>query len=162
MGKREARLLAKDLSPDAGENGKALIGFTGAKSRPSRLLLESERVGSLQAVALPGHTPGHMAYLDLRDNTRVHDANRCCGRGRLQGIVSLPCSFFLERGARREERRKTAWLKSGTSCRGAWPVDFIPCAANGCGPGRGVSPASGSKIEMQIEEVARGLNHRID
>ena len=66
-GKREARLLAKDLSLDAGENGKTLLGFTGAKSRPSRLLVEGERVGSLQAVASPGHTPGHLAYLDVRD-----------------------------------------------------------------------------------------------
>lgn len=68
IGKRGARLLAKDLSLDAGEHGKSLIGFTGAKSRPSRLLLEGERVGSLQAVASPGHTPGHLAYLDVRDN----------------------------------------------------------------------------------------------
>ncbi len=71
IGKREARLLAKDLSLDAGENGKPLIGFTGAKSRPSRLLLEGERVGSLQAVASPGHTPGHLAFLDVRDNALI-------------------------------------------------------------------------------------------
>jgi glyoxylase-like metal-dependent hydrolase (beta-lactamase superfamily II) len=71
MGKREARLLAKDLSLDAGENGKALLGFTGANSRPSRLLHEGERVGSLQAVSSPGHTPGHMAYLDVRDNALI-------------------------------------------------------------------------------------------
>jgi glyoxylase-like metal-dependent hydrolase (beta-lactamase superfamily II) len=71
MGKREARLLAKDLSLDMGESGKALRGFTGAKSRPSRLLVEGDRVGSLQAVASPGHTPGHMAYLDVRDNALI-------------------------------------------------------------------------------------------
>jgi glyoxylase-like metal-dependent hydrolase (beta-lactamase superfamily II) len=71
MGKREARLLAKDLGLDAGENGKALLGFTGAKSRPSRLLLEGERVGSLQTVASPGHTPGHLAFLDVRDNALI-------------------------------------------------------------------------------------------
>ncbi len=71
MGKREARLLAKDLSLEAGENGKALLGFTGAKSRPSRLLVEGDRVGSLQAMASPGHTPGHTAYLDLRDNALI-------------------------------------------------------------------------------------------
>jgi glyoxylase-like metal-dependent hydrolase (beta-lactamase superfamily II) len=71
IGKREARLLAKDLSLDAGEHGKTLLGFTGAKSRPSRLLMERERVGSLQAVASPGHTPGHMAYLDVRDNALI-------------------------------------------------------------------------------------------
>src|SRR5579859_4791557 len=70
-GQREARLLAKDLSLDAGENGKALLGFTGAKSRPSRLLVEGERVGSLRAVASPGHTPGHLAFLDVRDNALI-------------------------------------------------------------------------------------------
>jgi glyoxylase-like metal-dependent hydrolase (beta-lactamase superfamily II) len=71
IGQREARLLAKDLSLDAGENGKTLYGFTGAKSRPGTLLVEGERVGSLQAVSSPGHTPGHMAFLDVRDNALI-------------------------------------------------------------------------------------------
>lgn len=71
IGQREARLLAKDLSLDAGEHGKSLVGFTGAKSRPNRLLIEGERVGSLQAVASPGHTPGHMAFFDVRDNALI-------------------------------------------------------------------------------------------
>ena len=71
IGKREARLLAKDLSLDTGEKGKTLHGFTGAKSRPGTLLMEGERVGSLQAVASPGHTPGHMAYLDVRGNALI-------------------------------------------------------------------------------------------
>ena len=70
-GKREARLLAKDLSLDAGEHGKKLLGFTGAKSRPSRLLVDGELVGSLRAVPSPGHTPGHMAFLDVRDQTLI-------------------------------------------------------------------------------------------
>jgi glyoxylase-like metal-dependent hydrolase (beta-lactamase superfamily II) len=71
IGQREARLLAKDLSLDAGEHGKSLQGFTGAKSQPTRLLIESDRIGSLQAVASPGHTPGHMALLDVRDNALI-------------------------------------------------------------------------------------------
>ena len=71
IGMREARLLAKDLSLDAGEKGKTLYGFTGAKSRPGTLLVEGDRVGSLQAVASPGHTPGHMAYLDVRSNALI-------------------------------------------------------------------------------------------
>jgi glyoxylase-like metal-dependent hydrolase (beta-lactamase superfamily II) len=71
IGRREARLLAKDLTLDAGENGKKLFGFIGAKARPSRLLEEGDRIGSLKAVASPGHTPGHMAYLDVRDNALI-------------------------------------------------------------------------------------------
>jgi len=71
IGKREARLLAKDLSLDAGEKGKTLFGFTGAKAQPGRLLMEGDRIGSLKAVSSPGHTPGHMAYLDVRDSTLI-------------------------------------------------------------------------------------------
>jgi glyoxylase-like metal-dependent hydrolase (beta-lactamase superfamily II) len=71
IGKREARLLAKDLSLDEGESGRTLFGFTGAKTLPSRLLEEDDHVSSLRAVSSPGHTPGHMAYLDVRDNTLI-------------------------------------------------------------------------------------------
>jgi len=31
--------------------------------------VEGERVGSLEAIATPGHTPGHLAFLDTRDRT---------------------------------------------------------------------------------------------
>ena len=71
VGKRETRLLAKDLTLDEGEKGRTLFGFTGAKARPGRFLEEGDRIGSLKAVASPGHTPGHMAYLDVRDNALI-------------------------------------------------------------------------------------------
>jgi len=71
IGKREARLLAKDLRLEAGESGKTLVGFTGAKALPTRLLAEGDRIGSLQAVFAPGHTPGHLAFLDVRDNSII-------------------------------------------------------------------------------------------
>jgi glyoxylase-like metal-dependent hydrolase (beta-lactamase superfamily II) len=71
IGKREARLLAKDLSLEAGEKGKTLFGFTGAKAQPGRLLMEGDRIGSLKAVSSPGHTPGHVAYLDVRDSALI-------------------------------------------------------------------------------------------
>jgi glyoxylase-like metal-dependent hydrolase (beta-lactamase superfamily II) len=69
VGERESRLLRRDFSLDAGESGKILLGFPGAKSQPTLLLKDGDRVGSLQAVFSPGHTPGHMAYLDVRDGT---------------------------------------------------------------------------------------------
>jgi glyoxylase-like metal-dependent hydrolase (beta-lactamase superfamily II) len=71
VGWREARLLAKDLTLEEGESGKTLLGFTGAKTVPTRLLVNDDRVGSLKAVHSPGHTPGHFAFLDVRDNALV-------------------------------------------------------------------------------------------
>jgi glyoxylase-like metal-dependent hydrolase (beta-lactamase superfamily II) len=69
IGIREARLLAGDFSLDAGEPHNKLLGFIKVNARPSRTLLDGDRVGSLQAVFSPGHTPGHLAFLDARDGT---------------------------------------------------------------------------------------------
>ena len=69
IGRRESRLLRRDFSLDAGEFGRKLLGFPGAKCAPALLLKDGDRVGSLQAVFSPGHTPGHMAFLDVRDGT---------------------------------------------------------------------------------------------
>jgi glyoxylase-like metal-dependent hydrolase (beta-lactamase superfamily II) len=71
VGQRESRLLIPDFSLDPGECGKTLFGFPGAKSRPTLYLKEGDRIGSLQAVFSPGHTPGHMAFLDVRDGTLI-------------------------------------------------------------------------------------------
>lgn len=69
IGSREARLLAGDYSLDPGEPRKRLFGFPAVQARPSRILQDGDFVGSLQAVSCPGHTPGHMAFLDVRDGT---------------------------------------------------------------------------------------------
>jgi glyoxylase-like metal-dependent hydrolase (beta-lactamase superfamily II) len=71
VGQRESRLLGRDFSLDAGETGKRLLGFPGVKSQPTRVLMDGDRVGSLQAISSPGHTPGHMAYLDVRDGSLI-------------------------------------------------------------------------------------------
>jgi glyoxylase-like metal-dependent hydrolase (beta-lactamase superfamily II) len=36
---------------------------------PDRRLTGGERIGSLEAIPTPGHTPGHVAFLDTRDRT---------------------------------------------------------------------------------------------
>jgi glyoxylase-like metal-dependent hydrolase (beta-lactamase superfamily II) len=67
---RDARLLAKDMSLDPDEPQDKLRGsYPGAKTRPTRTLQAGDRVGSLEVVAAPGHTPGHIAFLDTRDRT---------------------------------------------------------------------------------------------
>jgi glyoxylase-like metal-dependent hydrolase (beta-lactamase superfamily II) len=67
IGAREARLLAGDHSLGANELRRKLLGFPTIRARPSRTLQDGDLIGSLQAVSSPGHTPGHMAFLDTRD-----------------------------------------------------------------------------------------------
>ena len=70
IGTRERRLLKKDMSLDPGEPiDKLRGGYSGAEVEPTRTLEPGERVGSLEAYAAPGHTPGQLAYLDTRDGT---------------------------------------------------------------------------------------------
>jgi glyoxylase-like metal-dependent hydrolase (beta-lactamase superfamily II) len=67
---RDARLLTGDKSLDPGEPVDKLRGsYPGAKTKPTRTLVPGDRVGSLEVIAAPGHTPGHIAFLDTRDNT---------------------------------------------------------------------------------------------
>src|SRR5688500_8602749 len=67
---RDARLLAKDMTLDAGEPDAKLRGsYPGTETRPTRTVEAGERIGSLEVVAAPGHTPGHVAFLDTRDRT---------------------------------------------------------------------------------------------
>jgi glyoxylase-like metal-dependent hydrolase (beta-lactamase superfamily II) len=67
---RDARFMAKDMSLDPGEpQDKLRGGWPGAETRPTRTFAAGERIGSLEVVAAPGHTPGHMAFLDTRDRT---------------------------------------------------------------------------------------------
>jgi glyoxylase-like metal-dependent hydrolase (beta-lactamase superfamily II) len=41
------------------------------KTKPDVLLSPGDRVGSLEVVACPGHTPGHIAFLDTRDRSLI-------------------------------------------------------------------------------------------
>ena len=70
---RDARLLRKDTTPEPGEPADAKLrgGYSGAKTEPTRLLEPGDRVGSLEVVAAPGHTPGHIAFMDTRDRTLI-------------------------------------------------------------------------------------------
>jgi glyoxylase-like metal-dependent hydrolase (beta-lactamase superfamily II) len=69
---RDARLLNKDLSLDPSEPQTKIKGSTpGAKTKPTHFVKDGELYGSLRVIATPGHTPGHMAFLDERDGTLI-------------------------------------------------------------------------------------------
>lgn len=93
---RDARLLAGDMSLDEHEpQVKLRGGFPDVRTRPTRLLEEGDAVGSLRAVASPGHTPGHLAFFDVRDGTLIAgDALQTQGglavAGQLRVLFPLP------------------------------------------------------------------------
>src|SRR5690349_21097080 len=67
---RDARLLKKDRTMDPGEPDDKLGGsYPGIDSEPTRTFEPGERIGSLEVIASPGHTPGHVAFADERDGT---------------------------------------------------------------------------------------------
>lgn len=71
---RDARLLRGDLGPEPGEpSGRLFRGvfWPPAKTAPTRTIAEGDRVGSLEVIAAPGHTPGQMAFMDSRDRSLV-------------------------------------------------------------------------------------------
>ena len=69
---RDARFMAGDLSLDPDEQHDKLAGgFPRCTTHPNRLLQAGDFVGSLEVIATPGHTPGHISFLDRRDGTLI-------------------------------------------------------------------------------------------
>jgi glyoxylase-like metal-dependent hydrolase (beta-lactamase superfamily II) len=70
ISERDARLLDKVKTLDPGEpQAKPRGSYPGIKTKPTRTVTPGETVGSLQVVASPGHTPGHVSFFDPRDGT---------------------------------------------------------------------------------------------
>jgi glyoxylase-like metal-dependent hydrolase (beta-lactamase superfamily II) len=70
ISERDSRYLDKVMTLDPGEpQGKLRGSYPGTKTKPTRLVTPGERVGSLEVIASPGHTPGHVSFLDVRDRT---------------------------------------------------------------------------------------------
>ena len=134
VGKRETRLLTRDFTLDADERGKKLLGFPGVKSRPQRCLNDGDRVGSLQAISSPGHTPGHMAYLDVRDGSLLAgDAfttqSGVVAAGVLKLYFPFPWVFSWNRELAAENARKLRNLKPARLAVGHGKTAESPLAA---------------------------------
>ena len=69
---RDARFLAGNMSLDPDEPQEKLRGgYQLCETKPTRLLEPGDRIGSLEVIASPGHTPGHAAFFDVRDKTLI-------------------------------------------------------------------------------------------
>lgn len=64
----DARILAGERVLDGKPPGSWPKGI---KTIPDIRLKGEERIGSLEVISTPGHTPGHMAFRDRRDNTVI-------------------------------------------------------------------------------------------
>lgn len=94
---RDARLLAGDAALLPGEPQTPVRGSVpkGIRTRPDRLLEDGDRIGSLIAIASPGHTPGHMAFMDMRSRVLIAgDAYQLHGglavSGRVRPLFPFP------------------------------------------------------------------------
>lgn len=65
LGELDARILAGESVVE----GKLRGSWAKVATKPDTLLHGGERIGSLEVVACPGHTPGHVAFLDTRDRS---------------------------------------------------------------------------------------------
>jgi glyoxylase-like metal-dependent hydrolase (beta-lactamase superfamily II) len=142
---RDARLLEKDMSLDPGEpQGKLRGSYPGAKTHPTRTLAPGDMVGSLEVVAAPGHTPGHVAFLDRRDATLLcGDAYTTLGGVATTDRVRLP--FPLASMATWDPATE---LESARALRALEPARLAP------GHGKVVEAPAGA-MEAAIAKASR-------
>jgi glyoxylase-like metal-dependent hydrolase (beta-lactamase superfamily II) len=89
IGRREARLLLGDHHTEPGEPPFSPGPyFPRLRILADHLVDSGDRVGSLLMIQSPGHTPGHVAWFDLRDRTLIAgDAFAGIGGLRVAGFV---------------------------------------------------------------------------
>jgi len=75
--------------------------------------MDGDRVGSLRQFFSPGHTPGHMAYLDVRDGSLIAGDVFTTQMGVIAAGVCkfyfpFPAFILLEPGVRGRKRKETS------------------------------------------------------
>jgi glyoxylase-like metal-dependent hydrolase (beta-lactamase superfamily II) len=98
ISRRDAKLLAGNKELEAGEPNLPVKGGVpkagSVQTKPDVLLQDGDRIGSLQAVAAPGHTPGMMAFLDVRSRALIAgDAFQIRGGIAVSGVVKIRFPF---------------------------------------------------------------------
>ncbi len=117
ISERDARFLSGDKSLDPSEPQVPLRGgYPICKTKPTLLLHEGDRIGSLEVIATPGHTPGHFAFLDTRDRAVIAgDAYQTQGgvavSGTIELLFPLPALATWHKGLALESARKLLALQ---------------------------------------------------
>src|SRR5205807_3498897 len=117
ISERDARFLSGDQSLDPSEPQVPLRGgYPVCKTKPTLLLHEGDRIGSLEVIATPGHTPGHLAFLDTRDRAVIAgDAFQTQGgvavSGTFEWLFPLPALATWHKGLALESARKLLALQ---------------------------------------------------
>ncbi|MDR6552537.1 MBL fold metallo-hydrolase [Paenibacillus qinlingensis] len=96
ISRRDAKLLAGNVELEADEPQTPIKGGIpkGIQTKPDVLLADGDRIGSLQAYAAPGHTPGSMAFLDVRSRALIAgDAFQVRGGVAVSGVVKWKFPF---------------------------------------------------------------------
>ncbi|MCC2685913.1 MAG: fold metallo-hydrolase [Paenibacillaceae bacterium] len=136
ISQRDARLMNGDRTMDQQEPQTPIRGGVPAKleTRPDVLLREGDRVGSLVAIAAPGHTPGSMAFLDTRNQALIAgDAMQTRGgvavAGKVQPWFPFPAFSTWNREAALDSARKLREHNPSLLAVGHGPMLFEPTAA---------------------------------
>ena len=117
ISERDVRFLSGDKSLDPSEPQVPLRGgYPICKTKPTILFKEGDRIGSLEVIATPGHTPGHVAFLDTRDRSLIAgDAYQTQGgvavSGTIELLFPLPALATWHKGLALESARKLVALQ---------------------------------------------------
>jgi glyoxylase-like metal-dependent hydrolase (beta-lactamase superfamily II) len=129
---RETALMAGDTeSHDYEPAGPLRGGFSAAGARPAWLVADGDTIGSLRVLATPGHTPGHLAFLDTRDGTLYAGDAFTTTRGVATSAV-VPWRYPMaglatwDRGLDLESARRLCDLGPGRLASGHGPVIEAP------------------------------------
>jgi glyoxylase-like metal-dependent hydrolase (beta-lactamase superfamily II) len=148
-GEVQVSLPVLDARIHAGEkvvDDKLPGSWPDLETKPDVLLEPGDRVGSLEVIETPGHTPGHVAFLDTRDRTVIGgDVFTTLGGTAVSSHFTLP--FPLAAMATWDKERN---LESARTVRALEPQLLAP----GHGP---ALRDPGSETGRAIERAHRAL-----
>ncbi len=118
ISKRDAKLLKGDVTLEVDEPQTPIRGGVpkSLQTKPDHLLSDGEKIGSLQAILAPGHTPGHMVFLDTRNDALVAgDAFQTIGgiavAGTMKPLFPFPALGTWSKETALESARKLKELR---------------------------------------------------